>query len=123
MGEMSENMRNTLSTFLYRTGTRSDKIMLVLATNEPALFDRAIIDRVDELIELGLPGLDERAALLEKYYAEAILDPVRRIRVADDAVISKEDGSMLRTQGGLVICRFLVVNMFNQGFKIANQTN
>jgi len=95
-GEMSETMRNTLSTFLYRTGTRSDKIMLVLATNEPALFDRAIIDRVDELVELGLPGVEERAALLEKYYSEAILDPVRRIRVADEAVISSEDGSWLK---------------------------
>lgn len=34
-GQMSENMRNALSTFLYRTGSPSKSVMLVLATNEP----------------------------------------------------------------------------------------
>ena len=32
---MSENMRNALSAFLFRTGTETDKFMIVLATNIP----------------------------------------------------------------------------------------
>lgn len=34
---MTESLRNALSTFLFRSGTPSDKFMLVLATNEPAV--------------------------------------------------------------------------------------
>lgn len=83
-GEMSENMRNALSTFLYRTGTPSDKVMLVLATNEPGEFDRAVTDRVDEAVLFALPGVDERAKLLEKYFEENVRDPSRHIVVADD---------------------------------------
>ena len=83
-GEMSENMRNALSTFLYRTGTPSDKVMLVLATNEPGEFDRAVTDRVDEAVLFALPGVDERTKLLEKYFNENVRDPSRHIVVADD---------------------------------------
>lgn len=36
-GHMSEDMRNALSTFLYRTGDPTSKCMLVFATNEPAV--------------------------------------------------------------------------------------
>lgn len=33
--EMSEYMRHTINSFLYRTGTPSDNVILVLATNVP----------------------------------------------------------------------------------------
>ena len=36
-GHMSENVRNALSTFLFRTGTPSNKTMLVFASNQPAV--------------------------------------------------------------------------------------
>lgn len=95
-GEMSEDMRNALSTFLYRTGTQSNKVMLVLATNEPGSFDRAVVDRVDERVEFKLPGLPERAALLQKYFSEAVLNPSRRIRIADElkAMIGEDQSSV-----------------------------
>ena len=32
---ISENMRNSINTFLYRTGTPSHKVLFVLATNIP----------------------------------------------------------------------------------------
>merc|ERR1712224_639520 len=69
-GTMSEHMRNTLSTFLYRTGSASDKVMLVLATNEPSA-----IDRMDEAVEFALPGHGERAQLLEKYFHSNVVSP------------------------------------------------
>jgi len=82
-GEMSEDMRNALSTFLYRTGTPSDKVMLVLATNEPQSLDRAIIDRVDEPVEFALPGKSERITLLTKYFGEAVAS-ARGVRVSEE---------------------------------------
>ena len=33
--EMSESMRHSINSFLYRTGSPSDKVILVLATNTP----------------------------------------------------------------------------------------
>jgi len=32
---MSENVRNCINTFLYRTGTPSEKVMFIVATNYP----------------------------------------------------------------------------------------
>ena len=34
-GDMSEEMRHTINSFLYRTGSPSDKVVLVMATNAP----------------------------------------------------------------------------------------
>jgi hypothetical protein len=36
-GNMSEDLRNALSTFLYRSGESSSKFMLMFASNEPAV--------------------------------------------------------------------------------------
>lgn len=33
--EMSEHMRHTINSFLYRTGTPSDNVIVVMATNSP----------------------------------------------------------------------------------------
>eukprot|EP00051_Salpingoeca_urceolata_P035458 m.29715 g.29715 ORF g.29715 m.29715 type:complete len:582 (+) comp9244_c0_seq1:37-1782(+) len=71
--EMSEDHRNALSTFLYRTGTPTNKFMLVFATNQPEAFDRAITDRVDEVVEFELPGKDEREQLLAQYFDEYVV--------------------------------------------------
>lgn len=72
-GEMSEEMRNALSTFLYRTGSPTTKFMLVVATNEPTAFDRAVMDRVDEIVEVPLPGNAERVHLLKQYFQQYLL--------------------------------------------------
>jgi ATPase family AAA domain-containing protein 3A/B len=34
-GDMSEYMRHTVNSFLYRTGTPSENVIVVLATNSP----------------------------------------------------------------------------------------
>lgn len=71
-GQMSEPMRSALSTFLHRTGDPTSKFMLVFATNEPAAFDRAVTDRVDEVVALDLPDLREREELLKLYFGQFI---------------------------------------------------
>jgi ATPase family AAA domain-containing protein 3A/B len=75
---MSEETRNALSTFLYRTGDPTNKFMLVFSTNEPEAFDRAVTDRVDEAVELGLPSADERRRLLELYFDSYVVSDDKR---------------------------------------------
>jgi ATPase family AAA domain-containing protein 3A/B len=47
---MSEDMRNALNAFLYRTGEANRRFMLVLASNQPEQLDWAVNDRVDEMV-------------------------------------------------------------------------
>lgn len=64
---ISENLRNAINAFLYRTGTPSSKFMVVLATNAPQLLDTAIQDRIDEMILFDRPSIKERANILYHY--------------------------------------------------------
>lgn len=72
---ISEDLRATLNAFLYRTGEQSNKIMLVLASNTPEQFDWAVNDRLDEMIEFQLPGLEERERLIRLYFDKFVLQP------------------------------------------------
>jgi ATPase family AAA domain-containing protein 3A/B len=47
---ISEDLRNALNAFLYRTGEATDKFMLVYASNQPEQFDWAVNDRIDEMV-------------------------------------------------------------------------
>jgi ATPase family AAA domain-containing protein 3A/B len=67
---ISEDLRSTLNSFLYRTGEASSKFMLILASNQPDQFDWAINDRLDDLISFSLPKTDERFRLLKQYFAQ-----------------------------------------------------
>uniref|UniRef100_A0A7R9YFF6 AAA+ ATPase domain-containing protein n=1 Tax=Pinguiococcus pyrenoidosus TaxID=172671 RepID=A0A7R9YFF6_9STRA len=76
--QFSEDARNALNAFLYRTGTESDKFMMVVATNQPQALDDAVTDRVDEIVEVGLPGVGERLSMLNQYMEEYLLNPPKR---------------------------------------------
>lgn len=69
---MTEAQRSALNALLYRTGELSRDIVMVLATNRPSDLDAAITDRVDELLEFPLPGLEERTKLMELYLSKYI---------------------------------------------------
>jgi len=60
---MSEDMRNALNAFLYRTGEATDRFMLVLATNQPEQLDWAVNDRVDEMVGYVIRHALKRLAL------------------------------------------------------------
>ncbi|XKL67925.1 hypothetical protein PGB90_003416 [Kerria lacca] len=83
---ISENLRATLNAFLYRTGEQSNKFMLVLASNTPEQFDWAVNDRLDEMVEFILPGLEERERLVRLYFDKFVLEPAasgsRRLKIA-----------------------------------------
>ncbi|KAG8234582.1 hypothetical protein J437_LFUL013844 [Ladona fulva] len=72
---IGENLRATLNAFLYRTGEQSNKFMLVLASNTPEQFDWAVNDRLDEMVEFNLPGLEERERLVRLYFEKFVLKP------------------------------------------------
>lgn len=74
---MSETMRNALTTMLYHTGTPSSQFMLVIATNRPHDLDSAILDRLDESVEFGLPDVDARKGMVQLYYDKYIAKPLR----------------------------------------------
>lgn len=82
---ISENLRATLNAFLYRTGEQSNKFMMVLASNTPEQFDWAVNDRLDEMVEFNLPGLEERERLIRLYFDKFVLQPAtegqRRLKV------------------------------------------
>ncbi|KAF2880751.1 hypothetical protein ILUMI_25423 [Ignelater luminosus] len=82
---ISEDLRATLNAFLYRTGEQSNKFMMVLASNTPEQFDWAVNDRLDEMVEFTLPGLEERERLIRLYFDKFVLEPategIRRLKV------------------------------------------
>ena len=55
-GGISEATRHSINSFLYRTGTPSEKLILVLATNAPETLDSAVHDRIDEVVSFDLPS-------------------------------------------------------------------
>jgi ATPase family AAA domain-containing protein 3A/B len=73
--KISEDLRSALNAFLYRTGEQNPKFMMVLASNTPEQFDYAINDRLDEMVEFTLPGLDERERLVRLYFDKFVLQP------------------------------------------------
>jgi ATPase family AAA domain-containing protein 3A/B len=73
--KISEDQRNALNAFLFRTGTESDQFMMVYASNQPSQFDPAIMDRIDEMVEFGLPGIEERRSMIAMYIDKYLLKP------------------------------------------------
>lgn len=63
----TEDMRNALNAFLYRTGQPTTKFMVMMATNRPHEFDEAASDRVDDVVPFSLPAVDERKDMLKLY--------------------------------------------------------
>ena len=88
----TEDMRNALNAFLYRTGTASDKFMVVFASNQPEQFDWAINDRIDEMVDFSLPGEEERLQMLVMYMEKLILEPAnpKAKRIIVDEEINDE---------------------------------
>lgn len=76
--KISEDQRNALNAFLYRTGTESDQFMMVYASNQPSQFDEAVLDRIDEMVEFQLPGENERRKMIGQYIEKYLLNPPGR---------------------------------------------
>lgn len=66
-----------LNNFLNYTGERSNRFMIVFATNHKNNLDSSMYRRIDDLIELPLPQASERVGVL-KLYRDKILGDVRQ---------------------------------------------
>ncbi|KAJ7999084.1 hypothetical protein DPEC_G00211740 [Dallia pectoralis] len=101
--KISEELRATLNAFLYRTGEQSNKFMMVLASNQPEQFDWAINDRIDEMVNFALPGLDERERLVRLYFNKYVLEPAtggrQRMKLAQFDYGLKCSNIAKRTEG------------------------
>jgi ATPase family AAA domain-containing protein 3A/B len=73
--DMSEYMRYAINSFLYRTGTPSERVILVMATNNPEQLDEAIHDRIDEVVGFNLPTENERRIMLFHYLVKYCSPP------------------------------------------------
>jgi len=73
--KISEDQRNALNAFLFRTGTESSDFMMVYASNQPSQFDGAIMDRIDEMISFDLPEPEERKRMIVMYIEKYLLNP------------------------------------------------
>jgi len=71
--EMSEGLRGALNALLFRTGDQSRDFVVVLATNRPGDLDAAVLDRMDEVVEFPVPGVEERLRLFKLYLKKYIL--------------------------------------------------
>lgn len=56
--------RDSLNVLLSLTGCTDTKFMLIITTSHPEKLDEAILDRMDDMIELPLPMEEERLRLL-----------------------------------------------------------
>lgn len=63
-----------LNNFLNYTGERSDRFMVVFATNHKDALDSAMYRRIDDLIEMPLPAKAERINLLNLYKNKILMD-------------------------------------------------
>lgn len=62
------------NTLLNRTGTPSKNVMLILATNRVADIDSAILNRMTYKIKIDVPGMEERAEIIDLYAKQFFLD-------------------------------------------------
>ncbi|KAI0565282.1 AAA+ ATPase [Gracilaria domingensis] len=80
----TEEMRNALNAFLYRTGQPTTKFMLMMATNRPHEFDEAAADRVDDVVPFYLPGPEERRDMLTLYVDRLLKKPIVPIKMSSE---------------------------------------
>merc|ERR1712070_990436 len=59
---------------LYQTGEQSPHFIMILSTNRPGDLDSAVVDRIDETLQFGLPTLEQRTRLASMYYKKHVLD-------------------------------------------------
>ena len=78
--------RDALNVLLSMTGSASCELMLVLTTSNPKALDEAVLDRMDELVELALPARSERRRILSdsfdrRFRAASVSSPTSKFSV------------------------------------------
>ena len=95
--ETAPGVRAALNALLYRTGELSRDVVLVVATNRPEDLDAAVLDRMDESLEFGLPDAEARERMCRLYFDKLI---ARGEDAGDDAPAQGLLGAMGIGKGG-----------------------
>lgn len=67
---MDNRGKALVDAFLSRTGTKSEKFMIILATNHPQELDPAVLSRFSKKVHISLPDIAERAKILQLYLSK-----------------------------------------------------
>lgn len=82
---LSDREVKLVNAFLSRTGSSSDKFMIILATNYEDELDGAVRSRIHKKLKFDLPELEQRFKIMEKKIEKYIIN--------DEREIVKDDGS------------------------------
>lgn len=85
-GSVSETSRKIQNTIYARTGTETNKFLILGATNEPGLLDTAFLSRLDEHLEFKLPDSKTRHDLIKLYLDKYISSDKKTEDTADHIV-------------------------------------
>ncbi|MDD9950517.1 MAG: AAA family ATPase [Zetaproteobacteria bacterium] len=84
----SEKSQKILSHFLSFTGSLHKRFTIIYATNRPSILDDAMNRRITYQIELGLPQMEQRVKIAERYFQQMIASQKElRINVEVDATL------------------------------------
>ena len=71
------------------------RIQIVLATNQIRQLDSAVLDRMNELVEVPLPQFDEREAIISQYMLSHVIKPANdktsRVILGEDIIAVLND--------------------------------
>lgn len=96
----TEDMRNALNAFLYRTGQPTTRFMLMMATNRPHEFDEAAADRVDDVVPFALPAEEQRREMFELYINKLLRRAEVQVKLPGDQPWDAFwDDAVARTKG------------------------
>lgn len=103
----SSYSRDCLNVLLSMTGTFGN-IMLILTTCNPGELDEAVLDRMDEILEIELPGEDERREMLSRHIDTYLLKPklATLVDIGEDEIerlVKETDGFSGRSLSKLAI--------------------
>ena len=86
-----------LNNFLNYTGERSDRFMLVFATNHKDALDSAMYRRIDDAIEMPLPSKMQRIDTLTLYKNKILMDIEQNGKIFVDSVVKYLDKKAIET--------------------------
>ena len=72
---LTQQAYQLLTNFLYLTGDGSREVMFVFCSNKPDVFDTSMDRRIHDVVEMKLPGVEQRAGILKNCRNELLLDP------------------------------------------------
>lgn len=95
--DMNNRGKALVDAFLARTGTKSDKFTIWLATNHPKELDPAVLSRISKKVHVALPDVNERAKIMQLYLTKYFIDQATILNGEQAVVAAQLDEAELRS--------------------------